>query len=223
MELIRLSRPVRSSRAPISATSLAAVGHRQLAAAVEAQSLYQHLRECCGRRSRRSRSRCGVLLMGLPGDFDATEKLESIRKTFDVSLVALPCRSSSSWFWRRCASPPFTTIMMARWSRRAGGRRLPERVIAFAADPTWRRPCAAQGAWLALASGYTRPRATRRSTCWPRAAAWGDARHDLADHRRAGLRAAWSIRPASSSGSSRRAGGRESNGGVVAATVGRPS
>jgi len=27
------------------------------------------------------------LFMGSPGDFDATEKLDSIRKTFDVSLL----------------------------------------------------------------------------------------------------------------------------------------
>jgi len=128
-----------------------------LAAAVGGADLYQHLREVLWT----SIPAIAITLlifffMGSPGDFDATEKLESIRKTFDVSLVHfLPLVVVIVLAALRV--PPFTTIMMGALA----GALLavvtaPERVIAFAADPGLSAPLALlKGAWLALASGYT--------------------------------------------------------------------
>jgi Na+:H+ antiporter, NhaC family len=128
-----------------------------LAAAVGGADLYQHLREVLWT----SIPALGITLlifffMGSPGDFDATEKLESIRTTFDVSLVHfLPLLVVIVLAALRF--PPFTTIMVGALA----GALLavvtaPERVIAFAADPDLATPLALlKGAWLALASGYT--------------------------------------------------------------------
>ena len=128
-----------------------------LAAAVGGAELYQHLREVLWT----SIPALGITLaifffMGAPGDFDATEKLDSIRQTFDVSLVHfLPLLVVIVLAVLRF--PPFTTIMMGALA----GAVLavvasPERVIAFAADPDLSAPLALlKGAWLALASGYT--------------------------------------------------------------------
>jgi NhaC family Na+:H+ antiporter len=94
--------------------------------------------------------------MGSPGDFDATEKLESIRQTFDVSLVHfLPLVVVIVLAALRF--PPFTTIMMGALAGAVlAVVTAPERVIAFAADPDLATPLALlKGAWLALASGYT--------------------------------------------------------------------
>ena len=112
---------------------------------------------CCGLRFRHSAITLLIFFfMGSPGDFDATEKLESIRTTFDVSLVHfLPLLVVIVLAALRF--PPFTTIMMGALA----GALLavvtaPERVIAFAADPDLATPLALlKGAWLALASGYT--------------------------------------------------------------------
>jgi NhaC family Na+:H+ antiporter len=128
-----------------------------LAAAVGGADLYQHLREVLWT----SVPALAITLlifffMGSPGDFDAAEKLDSIRSTFDVSLVHfLPLVVVIVLAALRF--PPFTTIMMGALA----GAVLavvtsPERVIAFAADPDLWAPLALlKGAWLALASGYT--------------------------------------------------------------------
>lgn len=128
-----------------------------LAAAVGGAELYQHLREVLWT----SIPAMAITLLifyflGSPGDFDATEKLESIRKTFNVSLVHfLPLVAVIVLAALRF--PPFTTIMMGALA----GALLavvaaPDRVIAFAADPGLPAPLALlKGAWLALASGYS--------------------------------------------------------------------
>jgi NhaC family Na+:H+ antiporter len=128
-----------------------------LAAAVGGAELYQHLREVLWT----SIPALGITLlifffMGAPGDFDATEKLESIRTTFDVSLVHfLPLLVVIVLAVLRF--PPFTTIMMGALAGAVlAVVTAPERVIAFAADPDLATPLALlKGAWLALASGYT--------------------------------------------------------------------
>ena len=128
-----------------------------LAAAVAGADLYQHLREVLWT----SIPALAITLlifffMGAPGDFDATEKLESIRRTFDVSLVHfLPLVVVIVLAALRF--PPFTTIMMGALAGAVlAVVTAPERVIAFAADPDLATPLALlKGAWLALASGYT--------------------------------------------------------------------
>jgi NhaC family Na+:H+ antiporter len=128
-----------------------------LAAAVGGAELYQHLREVLWTSIPAFAITLLVFFfMGSPGDFDATEKLDSIRSTFDVSLVHfLPLIVVIALAALRF--PPFTTIMMGALA----GAMLavvasPERVIAFAAAPDLWEPLALlKGAWLALASGYT--------------------------------------------------------------------
>ncbi len=128
-----------------------------LAAAVGGADLYQHLREVLWTSIPAMVITLAIFFfMGSPGDFDATEKLDSIRSTFDVSLVHfLPLVVVIVLAARRV--PPFTTIMMGALA----GAMLavidaPERVIAFAAAPDLPAPLALlKGAWLALASGYT--------------------------------------------------------------------
>jgi NhaC family Na+:H+ antiporter len=128
-----------------------------LAAAVGGADLYQHLREVLWTSIPALAITLTIFFfMGSPGDFDATEKLENIRQTFDVSLVHfLPLLVVIVLAVLRF--PPFTTIMMGALA----GAVLavvasPERVIAFAADPDLSAPLALlKGAWLALASGYT--------------------------------------------------------------------
>jgi len=128
-----------------------------LAAAVGGADLYQHLREVLWT----SVPALAITLlifffMGSPGDFDATEKLDSIRQTFDVSLVHfLPLVVVIVLAALRF--PPFTTIMMGALAGAVlAVATAPDRVIAFAADPDLAAPLALlKGAWLALASGYT--------------------------------------------------------------------
>jgi NhaC family Na+:H+ antiporter len=128
-----------------------------LAAAVAGAGLYPHLREVLWT----SIPALAITLlifffMGAPGDFDATEKLDSIRTTFDVSLVHfLPLVVVIVLAALRF--PPFTTIMMGALAGAVlAVVTAPERVIAFAADPDLATPLALlKGAWLALASGYT--------------------------------------------------------------------
>ena len=128
-----------------------------LAAAVGGADLYQHLREVLWTSVPAfAVTLLALLFMGSPGDFDASEKLEEIRRTFGVSLWHfLPLVVVIVLAFRRF--PPFTTIMMGALA----GALLaivasPERVIAFAADPALPAPLALlKGAWLALASGYT--------------------------------------------------------------------
>ena len=128
-----------------------------LAAAVGGADLYQHLREVLWTSIPAMAITLAIFFfMGSPGDFDATEKLDNIRSTFDVSLVHfLPLVVVIVLAARRV--PPFTTIMMGALA----GALLavidaPDRVIAFAAAPDLPAPLALlKGAWLALASGYT--------------------------------------------------------------------
>ncbi len=128
-----------------------------LAAAVGGANLYQHLREVLWTSIPAFAITLLVFFfMGSPGDFDATEKLESIRKTFDVSLLHfLPLVVVVALAALRF--PPFTTIMMGALAGAVlAVASSPERVIAFAADPDLWTPLALlKGAWLALASGYT--------------------------------------------------------------------
>jgi NhaC family Na+:H+ antiporter len=128
-----------------------------LAAAVAGASLYQHLREVLWTSIPALAITLSIFfVLGEPGDFDATEKLDNIRSTFDVSIVHfLPLVVVIVLAAMRL--PPFTTIMMGALA----GALLavvtsPERVIAFAAAPDLSAPLALlKGAWLALASGYT--------------------------------------------------------------------
>ena len=125
--------------------------------AVGGADLYQHLREVLWTSIPAMAITLAIFFfMGSPGDFDATEKLDNIRSTFDVSLVHfLPLVVVIVLAARRV--PPFTTIMMGALA----GALLavidaPDRVIAFAAAPDLPAPLALlKGAWLALASGYT--------------------------------------------------------------------
>jgi NhaC family Na+:H+ antiporter len=128
-----------------------------LAAAVGGANLYQHLREVLWTSIPAfAITLLAFFFMGSPGDFDATEKLDSIRKTFDVSLLHfLPLVVVVVMAARRF--PPFTTIMMGALAGAVlAVASSPERVIAFAAAPDLWTPLALlKGAWLALASGYT--------------------------------------------------------------------
>jgi NhaC family Na+:H+ antiporter len=128
-----------------------------LAAAVGGAELYQHLREVLWTSIPAFAITLLVFFfMGSPGDFDASEKLESIRKTFDVSLLHfLPLVVVIVLAALRF--PPFTTIMVGALAGAAPAViASPERVIAFAANPDLSTPLALlKGAWLALASGYT--------------------------------------------------------------------
>ena len=128
-----------------------------LAAAVGGAELYQHLREVLWTSIPAMAITLAIFFfMGAPGDFDASEKLESIRTTFDVSLVHfLPLVVVVVLAALRF--PPFTTIMTGALAGAVlAVATSPERVIAFAADPDLWEPLALlKGAWLALASGYT--------------------------------------------------------------------
>jgi Na+:H+ antiporter, NhaC family len=128
-----------------------------LAAAVGGAELYQHLREVLWTSIPAMAITLAIFFfMGAPGDFDASEKLDSIRTTFDVSLVHfLPLVVVIVLAALRF--PPFTTIMTGALAGAVLAIVLsPERVVAFAADPELSTPLAlVKGAWLALASGYT--------------------------------------------------------------------
>jgi len=128
-----------------------------LAAAVGGAELYQHLREVLWTSIPAMAITLAIFFfMGAPGDFDASEKLDSIRTTFDVSLVHfLPLVVVIALAALRF--PPFTTIMTGALAGAVLAIVLsPERVVAFAADPELSTPLAlVKGAWLALASGYT--------------------------------------------------------------------
>jgi NhaC family Na+:H+ antiporter len=128
-----------------------------LAAAVSGADLYQHIRETLWTSVPALLITLFILFfLGEPGDFDASEKMNAIRSTFDVSLVRfLPLVVVIALAIMKF--PPFTTIMIGALA----GVLLavvtaPDRVIAFAAAPDLATPLALlKGAWLALASGYT--------------------------------------------------------------------
>ena len=94
--------------------------------------------------------------LGRPGDFDATDKIESIQASFHVTPVLfLPVILVIVMAVMK--APPFTTIMLGAL---AGGVLAvfvaPGRVIAFADQARSLPSCVAliKGVWLALASGY---------------------------------------------------------------------
>ena len=128
-----------------------------LAAAVAGADLYQHIKETLWTSVPALLITLAILFfMGEPGDFDASEKMENIRSTFDVSLVHfLPLVVVIALAIMKV--PPFTTIMMgALAGALLAVATAPERVIAFAAAPDLSTPLALlKGAWFALASGYS--------------------------------------------------------------------
>jgi NhaC family Na+:H+ antiporter len=128
-----------------------------LAAAVAGADLYQHIKETLWTSVPALLITLAILFfMGEPGDFDASEKMENIRSTFDVSLVHfLPLVVVIALAIMKV--PPFTTIMMgALAGALLAVATAPDRVIAFAAAPDLSTPLALlKGAWLALASGYS--------------------------------------------------------------------
>ena len=128
-----------------------------LAAAVAGADLYRHIRETMlVSLPAMAGTLLLFLMLGAPGDFDASAKMQLIRDTFGVSLwhfLPLVVVIVLAVF----RFPPFTAIMMGALA----GALLavvmsPDRVIAFAAAPDLPAPVALlKGAWLAIASGYT--------------------------------------------------------------------
>ena len=129
-----------------------------LAAAASGVGLYTHLRETLLTSSVAIAISMAVFfLLGQPGDFDASAKLEAIKGAFHISLwLFLPLVLVVALAALKVT--PFTTIFLGAI---AGGLLAailePGRVIAFA-DPggeLWRAVALLKGVWLALASGYT--------------------------------------------------------------------
>jgi NhaC family Na+:H+ antiporter len=127
-----------------------------LAAAAAGVDLYRHIRETLLTSTMALAIAMVVFFMlGKPGDFDATAKLEAIRSAFNISPVLfLPLLVVVVLAIFRF--PPFTTIFLGAI---AGGVLAvfiaPERVIRFADGgdlPSWL--VMIKGVWLALASGY---------------------------------------------------------------------
>jgi len=128
-----------------------------LAAAVAGADLYQHIRETMlVSLPAMAGTLLLFLMLGAPGDFDASAKMQLIRDTFGVSLWHfLPLLVVIALAVARF--PPFTTIMMGALAGALVAVVMsPDRVIAFAAAPDLPGPVALlKGAWLAIASGYT--------------------------------------------------------------------
>ncbi len=128
-----------------------------LAAAAAGVDLYQHIRETILTSLVALAIALAVFLMlGRPGDFDASAKIAGIQGAFNISLLlflplVLVVALAAFKF------PPFTAIFLGAL---AGGVlavfMAPARVIAYA-DPTGTLPTSLalfKGVWLALASGY---------------------------------------------------------------------
>jgi NhaC family Na+:H+ antiporter len=128
-----------------------------LAAAVAGADLYRHIREALFTSIPTMAVTLAIFWwLGEPGDFDASAKMEMIRRSFGVSpIFFLPLFVVLGLAVMKC--PPFITIMVGSLA----GALLavvmaPERVIALAAAPDLAMPLALlKGAWLAIASGYT--------------------------------------------------------------------
>lgn len=128
-----------------------------LAAAVAGADLYQHIRAVMLWTSLPAMAIALVLfwLLGSPGDFDASYKIEAIKTLFNVSPVLfLPLLLVIVLALLKY--PPFTTIFIGAV---AGGVLAvivaPERVIAYAGAGDLPAPLALlKGVWLALADGY---------------------------------------------------------------------
>lgn len=129
-----------------------------LAAATSGIDLYQHVRETALTSGLALLVSAVVFfLLGRPGDFDATAKMEAIRSAFDLSLwLFLPLLVVIGLAVFRV--PAFTAIMIGALT---GGvlavLMAPARVIAFAgADASMPNALLlVKGVWLALAEGYT--------------------------------------------------------------------
>jgi NhaC family Na+:H+ antiporter len=128
-----------------------------LAAAASGVDLYQHLRETLLTSSLAIAISMTIFFMlGQPGDFDATAKIDGIRSAFNISLwlflplVVVVVLAAFKF-------PPFTAIFIGAL---AGGVlaavMAPERVVAYAAagEGMPRAVALLKGVWLALASGY---------------------------------------------------------------------
>ena len=128
-----------------------------LAAAVAGADLYKHLRETMITSLPAMAVTLGLFLMlGEPGDFDATAKMAAMRESFGVSVwYFLPLIVVVAFAAMRF--PPFTTIMAgALAGALLAVTMAPERVVRFAdAGDLWTPLALLKGAWLALASGYT--------------------------------------------------------------------
>jgi len=128
-----------------------------LAAAASGVDLYPHLRETLLTSAVAVAISMGIFFMlGQPGDFDASTKIEGIKGAFHISLwLFLPLAVVIALAALKVT--PFTTIFLGAI---AGGLLAailePGRVTAFA-DPGGELPRAVallKGIWLALASGY---------------------------------------------------------------------
>ena len=128
-----------------------------LAAAVAGVDLYTHIRETLlPSLVALVISLVFFLMLGRPGDFDATEKIALIQGSFNISLVLfLPLLIVV--VLAAFKLPPFTVIFIGALS---GGVLAvfvaPERVIAFAdaGEGMPRLLALLKGVWMALASGY---------------------------------------------------------------------
>ncbi|MDG4561250.1 MAG: Na+/H+ antiporter NhaC family protein, partial [Candidatus Competibacter sp.] len=129
-----------------------------LAAAASGVDLYQHLRETAVTSLPAVALALGVfLLLGSPGDFDASEKMTAIQSNFHITpWLFIPLVVVVGLALLRF--PPFTTIFIGAL---VGGVLAvvvaPERVIALAdrGDDLPNELALVKGVWLALASGYT--------------------------------------------------------------------
>ncbi len=130
-----------------------------LAAAAAGVDLYAHIRETFITSAVALVLVLGIFLMlGRPGDFDASDKIVAIQQAYDISPVLfLPLVVVVVLAIFRC--PPFTAIFIGAI---AGGLLAvavaPGRVIAFAntmgAEGLPAPLALLKGVWLALASGY---------------------------------------------------------------------
>ncbi|MBK6806096.1 MAG: Na+/H+ antiporter NhaC [Betaproteobacteria bacterium] len=130
-----------------------------LAAATGGVDLYKHVKETLLTSSIALAIALAVFLMlGRPGDFDASAQIEAIRSSFGISPVLfLPLVVVVALALFKV--PPFTAIFLGAL---AGGVLAvfvaPDRVVTFATrtgDDIPRWLAMLKGVWLALASGYT--------------------------------------------------------------------
>lgn len=127
-----------------------------LAAAATGADLYDHIRNVLWTSVPAITIALAVFwYLGQPGDFDATDKMDAMRRLFDVSPIHfLPLLVVVVLALVKL--PPFTTIFIGAL---AGGVLAvfvaPERVIAYAGAPDLPRALGLlKGVWLALADGY---------------------------------------------------------------------
>jgi len=128
-----------------------------LAAATGGVDLYRHLRETAVTSLLSVAIAFGVFLfLGRPGDFDASDKIQAIETTFNISLwLFIPLLVVIGLALLKY--PPFTSIFIgALVGGVLGAIVAPERVIALggAEDGTPEWLAIVKGVWLALASGY---------------------------------------------------------------------